>query len=122
MKRVSRIFASQDTALLTSRTGMFELYEVNGVGKNDTPYHGLKVISSGLADKHVVQIRLKTKGWYDFEGDPVEYSYKGVEVAHGMRSVVDTLEDTREYIGVMEEAYEFALEVDEFLDANGWKN
>lgn len=93
----------------------FSLIEDGGIGINDTPWEGLRVISKGSAKKHVVEIRLKTKGSPDFNGEPVTYQYSDVEVAHGMRSTSDTLEDTEEYIEVLEDAVAFARKVKKYL-------
>ena len=108
-----------NNSLLRSNDGMFELVKVEGVGMNNTPYTALQVRSSGLAEKHVVEIRLQSS-WGKFEGEPFTYSYYGVEVAHGMRSVIDSLKDTQEYIDVLESALSFAYEVEDYLADNGW--
>lgn len=109
------------TSLLKSSDGMFELVKVEGTGMNNTPYTALTVRSSGLAEKYVVEIRLQST-WQDFTGDPVKYSYYGVEVAHGMRSVADTLEETQEYIDVLQSALSFAYKVEDYIADNGWKH
>ena len=106
-------------SLLKSADGMFELIMQKGVGVNNTPYTSLSVRSSGLAKKHVVEIRL-ISNWVDFNGDPVEYTYRGVEVAHGMRMQADTLDETQEYIEVLQSALSFAHEVEDYLAGNGW--
>lgn len=93
----------------------FSLVEDSGIGINNTPWEGLYVISKGPAEKHVVEIRLKTKGFPDFNGEPVTYQYSDVEVAHGMRSTSDTLEDTEEYIEVLEDAVAFAKKIKKYL-------
>ena len=36
----------------------FTLEHITGVGNNDTPYEQLNVRSKGLAEKHVVEVRL----------------------------------------------------------------
>ena len=113
--------SGSSTSLLKSSDGMFELIKVEGVGMSNTPYTALKVESSGLAEKHVVEIRLQST-WQDFTGDPVKYSYYGVEVAHGMRSVADTLKETQEYIGVLQSALSFAYKVEDYIADNGWKH
>lgn len=110
---------SSSNSLLKSSDGMFELVKVEGVGMNNTPYTALKVKSSGLAEKHVVEIRLFSN-FPDFNGDPVKYSYRGVEVSHGMRSRVDTLEETQEYIDVLQSALSFAYKVEDYIADNGW--
>lgn len=94
---------------------LFSFVKESGVGINDTPWTGLKVISKGLAKKHVVEIRLNSRGWHDFDGEPVDFEYSGCYIAHGMRSTSDTLDETAEYIDVLEDAYSFALQVDEWL-------
>lgn len=118
---VKIINESSSTSLLKSSDGMFELVKIEGVGMNNTPYTALAVKSSGLAEKHVVEIRLSSD-FPDFNGDPVKYSYYGVEVAHGMRSVMDTLEDTQEYIDVLQSALSFAYKVEDYIADNGWKH
>lgn len=114
MKRVIRA-AKATESIMQSRTGMFELVSMEGIGMNDTPWKGLEVRSYGPAEKHAVQIRLVTANHPDFNGEPVEYQYSEAEVAHGMRMQKDTLEDTREYIEVLEEAVDFAESIDDAL-------
>lgn len=117
MKRLIR--ASEDPVIFEDE--MFTFKEKSGVGINNTPYTGLAVASKGLAEKHVVDIRLNRKGWQEFNGEPVHYKYTGAEVAHGMRSRADTLEETREYIDVLEDALDFAIRVNNWiLDNPEW--
>lgn len=117
MKRFIRAAASDDIIFEDS---MFIFKSDSGIGMNDTPWDGLAVVTKrdSLASKHVVEIRLITKGWHDFNGEPVHYTYSGCNVSHGMRGTVDTLEDTAEYIEVLEDALEFAYRVDDWLAAN----
>ena len=103
---------------MQSKTGMFELVREEGIGMSNTPWKGLTVKSYGPADKHVVEVRLVPKNHPDFNGEPVEYQYSEAEVSHGMRGVRDTLEDTYEYIGVLEEAVDFAEDINDLL-SNG---
>ena len=98
----------------------FILRRIQGVGANDTPYDELEVKSIGLAEKHVVSIRLNYRGFYPYEGNPVKYEYNGVEVSHGMRMKSDTLAETAEYIKVLQEAVEVAFEVQKYCVLNGW--
>ena len=61
MKRILRssiTAASSSDAILTSATGLFSLFENSGVGINNTPWTRYEVSSSGLADKHVVEVRI----------------------------------------------------------------
>lgn len=113
MKRYIKASSSRQP-LLVSDDGMFELYETSGVGVEDTPWKGLVVKSNGLADKHVVQVRLKSN-FPEYNGQPVTYKYLGTEVAHGMRNSMDTLDETAEYIEVLESALKFAHEVEDWL-------
>ena len=96
----------------------FEFVRTEGIGINDTPWTGLGVISKGLAKKHVVEIRLHQIGFPDYNGTPVEHQYNGVEVAHGMRSCIDTLDDTKEYIKVLQDAVEFTETINKWLLTN----
>lgn len=88
------------------QTANFELVESASTGVNDTHFEKLEVISHGLAEKHVVEIRLDGTS-PRFEGKPVRYKYTGAEVSHGMRCRRDSLDETREYIGVLTEAVIF---------------
>lgn len=98
----------------------FVLRRIQGVGANDTPYDELEVKSIGLAEKHVVEVRLDYRGFYEYNGEPVKYEYNGVEVSHGMRMKKDTLAETAEYIKVLQEAVEVAFEVQKYCVLNGW--
>ena len=99
----------------------FQFIRKSGVGMKNTPWSGLAVVSKGLANKHVVEIRLNTKsrGIATFDGTPVNYEYKDCYIAHGMRSVSDTLDETAEYIDVLEDALDFAARVNSWLYNNG---
>lgn len=113
MKRM--ITAGTSAPLMRSSDGLFELREESGIGTKNTPWTGLYVKSFGAAEKHVVEIRLERKGWQDYNGEPVRQKYRGVSVSHGMRSVSDTLDDTAEYIDVLESALDFAYEIEDFV-------
>ena len=102
--------------------GNFVLYYVEGIGRENTHYEELEVRSKGLADKHVVNIELNTSGVYIFDGTPVKYAYRSVEVKHGMRMTIDTLAETKEYIDVLNEALDVAFEVQKYCILNGWWN
>ena len=97
----------------------FTLEHVTGVGINDTPYEELEVRSKGLADKHVVSVRLDS-GVYSFNGEPVKRLVNKVYVNHGMRMTTDTLAETKEYIDVLNEALDVAFEVQKYCILNGW--
>lgn len=93
----------------------FEFMEVSGVGVQQTPWTGLKIRSKELALKHVVEIRLIKKGNPRYDGTPVYLEYSGCHIAHGMRSSIDTLDDTKEYVMVLEDAIDFAERVNDYL-------
>jgi hypothetical protein len=97
----------------------FVLEYITGVGMNDTPYEELVVKSRGLAEKHVVEVRLDSVH-VPFNGAPVKYAYRRVEVSHGMRMRADTLVETQEYINVLKEALDVAFEVQKYCMLNGW--
>lgn len=97
----------------------FTLEYVTGVGINDTPYEELDVRSKGLAEKHVVSVRIDT-AVYTFNGEPVKRLVTGVNVNHGMRMKTDTLAETQEYINVLKEALDVAFEVQKYCILNGW--
>ena len=116
MKQLARMLKeSTDGTILSSEN--FELVKKSGIGRNNTPWTGLRVISKGLAKKHVVEIELEdeSSGLHDFEGEPVEFKYTNAYVSYGMRMQKDTLEETRELIAVLDEAVDFAEEINEYL-------
>ena len=83
------------------QTANFELVE-----RLDGDLEELVVIPHGLAKKHVVSIRIEGP-WPNRDDKPVRYKYNDVYVSHGMRCACDTLDETREYIGVLTEAVIF---------------
>lgn len=114
LKQLGRIIRESDDEVVFEDED-FVLRKVSGVGVNDTPWTGLNVESRGLAEKHCVEVRLQTKNYPIFDGKPVEYAYKFAYVAHGMRMKTDTLDETREYIAVLDEAVNFAERVNTYL-------
>lgn len=102
--------------------GDFTLCKEEGIGMNGTLWEGLKIISDGLAEKHVVEVRLSIDRSPSFDGEPVKFKYnpEGTEIAHGMRMTRDTFADTEEYIEVLKEALAFAKRVNSFLQDSDW--
>lgn len=98
----------------------FILYYVTGVGIKDTPYEELEVKSIGLAEKHVIEVRLNCTNVLTFNGEPVVRTYNKVYVSHGMRMKADTLAETQEYIKILQEAIDVAFEVQKYCVLNGW--
>lgn len=98
----------------------FTFTKTQRIGMNDTPLYGLtvKTKEGSPAYKHAVEIRLNPRGtshYRDFNGEPITFQYSDTYVAHGMRSTMDTLDDTEEYIDVLEDAVDFARRVNEWL-------
>lgn len=116
MKRYVK--CSVDTGLLTSDDGYFELVKVSSIGMNDTPFTRLFVNSSGLAEDYVIEIRLDPE-YREFDGEEFEYLYNDVSVAHGMSMKHETLENTAEYISILQSALDFAYEIKDYLVSNG---
>ena len=100
--------------------GNFILRRIQGTGSNNTPYDELDIKSIGLAEKHVVEVRLDYRGTYPFNGEPVKYMYDKVYVSHGMRMKSETLAETKEYRDVLNEAIDVAFEVQKYCILNGW--
>ena len=116
MKRYIKASAYEKEVIAESKDGMFTLVKEKGEGRENTPWEGLAVLSNGLAEKHVVEIRLKVSNFPEFNGEPVRYEFKGVYISHGMRNVMDTLDETEEYIEVLQSALDFAKEMDKYID------
>ena len=124
MKKLLRtITASTNSSPLLS-IGDFTLVRRAGIGRDNVPYDELKVISSGDAEKHVIEVRLDERwnNWdpqYDDEDNiiPIRITYdpSGTEVSHGMRMRRDTLDETREYIRALQDAVKFADSVNAWL-------
>jgi len=116
MKKVIRASRTSDVIFSDE---YFTFMKESGIGRNDTPWEGLKVKSGPLAEKHVIEIRLDRKP-AKFEGDPIKYGYypEGTYVAHGMRSQIDTLDDTRELADILYDAVDFAERVVAWIDQN----
>lgn len=96
----------------------FTLVRVESIGMNDTPYTALEVRKKGLAEKHVVDVKLDRKN-VEYDGTPIVHKYTNVYVNHGMRMRQDTLAETKEYIDVLNEAVEVAFEVMKYCVING---
>ena len=101
----------------TSSDGNFRLCKKNGVGREETPFEELVVVSENLAEKHVIEIRLDSN-YIPFNGQPVKYTYYDVYIAHGMRGSKDSIEDIKEYITVLEEAVKFATIVKDYIESS----
>lgn len=102
--------------------GDFTLFKESGIGNNDTPWEGLIIKSEGLAEKHVVEVRLNSDGFARFDGEPVHYKYTGANVSHGMRMQTDSFTDTQEYIEVLQNALSFAKRVYKFIqESDEWR-
>lgn len=98
-------------------TDNFVLLSNEGIGANDTPYKELRVVSRGIAEKHVVEVRLDSTN-EKIQGDSIQFKYFGAYVSHGMRMRQDSLSETREYIQVLEEAVSFAEKINSWLNSN----
>lgn len=98
----------------------FTFEHITGVANNDTPFEKLYVRSKGLAEKHVVEVRLDYRGNHEYNGEPIKFRYCDVDVSHGMRMKKDTLAETQEYIKVLQEALDVAFEVQKYCILNGW--
>lgn len=104
----------------TSSNGNFIFYKRNGIGMNDTPFESLEIRSEGLAEKHVVEIRLDSD-YKPYDGKPIKHTYSDVYISHGMRGHKDTIDDIKEYIEVLNEAIEFVQYIKDFIENSDWK-
>lgn len=111
-------------------SGDFTLVRETGTSIHDVPWDGLNIISKGIAEKHIINIRLDSvmlSDEYD-ENDkilPTRYICKpeGIEVSHGMRMKRDTLDETLEYAQALVQAVEFAKLVQNWLKMHDeWTN
>lgn len=96
--------------IMESKAGYFSLVETSGTGINRTPWTGYAVISGPEAKKYVVDIRLDQNN-VDMNGAPVQFTYRNVYVAHGFGPNIESLEETAQYIEVLQDALDFAYEI-----------
>ena len=95
----------------------FVFFMYSGTGVNDTPFESLSVASIGDADKYVIEVRLNTD-IQAFTGKPVQYKYKDVVVSYGLQSRQYTLDDTKNFINILQDAIEFAERINTWLSEN----
>lgn len=117
MKRL--IIASQSDGVIFEDE-FFELVTNRGVGMNNTPWTGLEIRSKGLAKKHVIEIRLNSKGMGKWDGTPYNVDYDDVYVSQGIRMRSNSLHETQEVIDVLEDAIDFSYKVLDWLRDNGY--
>lgn len=86
---------------------------------NKEKCQALSIKSTGIAKKHVIEIRLNGRT-HTFNGDVKKYLYSGCYVAHGMRSESDKLAETKEYIDALTAALDAAFEIQKYCVLNGW--
>lgn len=116
MKRYIKASRATST-LLTSDGGNFQLVVTEGIGINNTPWTGYEVKSTGLAKKHVVEIRIDTKN-ADYNGQPIQLIPYYVYIAYGMRSVISRGSEIEEFISVLQEALDFKADVNTYFSIN----
>ena len=110
----TKLTEAVDNVVISSE--FFDLVKVSGVGMNNTPWSGLRVNSKGKAEEHVVEIRLDSKDFYRFTGEPVRYEYRGAYVSYGLTGSVQSDEQIREFINVLEEALKFKAKVLDYIN------
>ena len=106
------------TTIMCSKNGNFTLCKREGVGMNDTPFTQLEVISSGDAEKYIVEIRLKSD-MPSYIGKPVKYSHSDCNISYGLRNIVLNDSDIKEFIEVLNEALEFETKIRDYLETVG---
>ena len=114
MKKVILATSGSNDSIMTSSNGNFELVSREGIGVNNTPWSGYSVISSNLADKHVIRIHIDWKN-EKYDGTPIVKKPMRCYVSHGMRGSVDTGADTQELINVLKEALDFKQQIDSYF-------
>lgn len=92
----------------------FIFFKYSGIGVNDTPFESLSVASIGDADKYVIEVRLNTD-IQAFTGKPVQYKYHDAVVSYGLQSRQYTLDDTKNFINILQDAVEFAERINQWL-------
>lgn len=110
------------TLLMTSSKGNFSLYEISReIGNNIQKQ--LEVQSTGLADDHVVDIRLSLLDYSAIKnGESHKYDPYDITISHGFSSnaEMNKISKIEEYILVLQEAVEFASIIKLYIVSNGW--
>lgn len=111
---MKRIVASGRESIMESNDGLFKLVKYESTGRDNIHYSALEVKSGELAERFVVEIRLRSTS---FQNEDFQYKYytEGTYVAHGMSGSHENLEDTEDYIYVLREAVEFARKVNAYI-------
>lgn len=105
-------------AIMTSSNGNFTLCKKIGIGRADTEYTTLEVVSSGDADKYVVEIRFNSNS-PSFEGKPVKYEIRDCYISYGYRLASNTDQDIKTFIEVLNEALEFENRIKDYINSVG---
>lgn len=104
---------------LIKKFGEFELYEIESTGINNTPYHTLEVRSTGIAKKHIIEIRLNRVN-VAYNGEPVKHKFYDIYVSHGIRGETDTLTESLACANAIIAAVNAAFEIQKYCVLNGW--
>lgn len=118
---MKRVITSASTQLPKSK--YFELVEETGRGINGQPWRQYTVVSSGAAKEQIVRIELDYHmNWYrgedeeELEKEVAPSRYDGCYVNWGMKGRINTDEDVRDMIDVLEDALEFETQLKSFLN------
>lgn len=106
------------TIIMNSKNGNFTLCKREGVGINDTPYTQLEVLSNGDAEKYVVEIRLNSD-MPSYDGKPVKFSHSDCHISYGLRNIILSDSDIKEFINVLNEALEFETKIRDYIETVG---
>ncbi len=104
--------------IMESENGNFTLYKRTGLGREDTEFTTLEVVSSDDASKYVIEIRFNSDS-PNFNGQKVKYKIHDCYIAYGLRQASNTDQDIKTFIQVLNEALRFETKIRYYLETVG---
>lgn len=98
----------------------FEFFIVSSEGVKNTPYTKPVIQAKGDARRYVIDILFRFPN-YDFEGNPVVYVPRGIEINYHGYNMSPTGETVEDYIKLLNEAIKFASKVVDYYKEKGVK-
>ena len=104
--------------IMESENRNFTLYKRTGIGRGDTEFTTLKVVSSDDAYKYVIEIKFDLDS-PNFNGQKVKYKIHDCYISYGSRQSCDTDQDIKTLIQVLNEALKFETKIRHYLSTVG---
>jgi hypothetical protein len=94
---------------------LFDFVRVEGIGRNNTPYTDIEVLSKGVAKNYHVSIGFRGCSTPEFIGTPVNYTYTHSYIRYDSFLSGFDAAQTTQFISVLTAALEFKKRIDEYM-------